>query len=218
MGRLIVIEGLDGSGKATQAAKLAAHLQSIGERVQHVSFPNYKSDSSALVRLYLSGAMGAAGDVNAYAASCFYAVDRYCSFEMDWKKQYEAGYTILADRYATSNAVHQMTKLPKEEWDGYLAWMEDFEYTKMHIPRPDMVLYLDMHPDTSRVLLEKRYAGDLSKRDIHESDIAYLYACRKAALYAAERLKWQVLRCCDGKNPFPVEDIFADILSGLQRE
>ena len=142
---LVVLEGLDGSGKGTQAKLLAEALVCRGVPLRPVTFPDYSSPSSSLVKMYLNGEFGAEpGDVNAYAASAFYAVDRFASFRKGWGGDYRQGKLILCDRYATSNMVYQMGKLPRAEWDGYLAWMEDFEYQKLGIPRPDLVLYLDM--------------------------------------------------------------------------
>ena len=123
-GKLIVIEGLDGSGKATQAKHLAAALQQQGKQIREISFPNYDSDSSAPVRMYLSGAFGTEpGDVNPYAASSFYAIDRYAGMKQDWGCFYDDGGILIADRYTTSNAIHQCCKLPKEQWDSYLHWL-----------------------------------------------------------------------------------------------
>ena len=214
-GRLIVIEGLDGSGKATQAQKLVDWMHARGERVTQVSFPDYQSDSSALVRMYLEGQIGETGEVNAYAASSFYAADRYVSYQNNWKKPYLAGHTIVSDRYTTSNASHQMSKLPPEEWDGYLEWLEDYEYVRLSLPKPDTVVYLDMHPQTSRTLLLGRVGGDKSKMDIHEKDLAYLERCRKAALYAAEHLGWSVVRCCDGSSPYPIDTVFENMIKAI---
>ena len=122
-GKLLVLEGLDGSGKATQAKLLAAHLAGSGRRVMEVTFPDYESDSSALVKMYLSGQFGSRpDDVNPYAASSFYAVDRYASYKTKWGSFYEAGGIVIADRYTTSNAVHQCSKLPPDQWDGFLRW------------------------------------------------------------------------------------------------
>lgn len=205
--RLIVIEGLDGSGKATQAALLADTLREEGRRVEQISFPDYGSESSALVRMYLAGEIGDVGEVNAYAASLFYAADRYISYVKGWKKTYLAGYTIIADRYTTSNAAHQMAKLPREEWDGYLDWLYDCEFDRMRLPRPHLVLYLDLPPAVSRGLLDKRYGGDEAKQDIHERNRDYLLRCREAALYAADRLGWRVLRCDRDAQALPVEEI-----------
>ena len=208
---LIVIEGLDGSGKATQAAALAGYFSQIGKKFLHLSFPNYTEESSALVRLYLSGKLGKPGDVSAYAASSFYAADRYISYITGWEKEYRQGYTILADRYVTSNATHQMSKLPRDEWDGYLGWIDDYEYVKLGLPRPDIVVYLDMHPQTSRKLLEKRRRDKGVAGDIHERDIEYLGRCREAAIYACEKLGWRKIACDDGQEPLPVIDIFEQI-------
>lgn len=188
---LIVIEGLDGSGKATNAALLADYLKEQGKTVKKITFPVYDSDSSALVRMYLSGQFGTKpSDVGAYAASAFYAVDRFASYRTDWKEALDAGHYVIADRYTTSNAVHQASKLEGAERDSYLEWLYDFEFVKLGLPRPDAVIYLDVPPEVSQKLIEGRYQGDNSKKDIHEKDVAYLEHCREAALYAADRLGW----------------------------
>ena len=188
---LIVIEGLDGSGKATNAALLEGYLKQQGKTVKKITFPVYESDSSAPVRMYLSGQFGKKpGDVNAYATSALYAVDRFASYRTDWKSDLDAGAWVIADRYTTSNAVHQASKLEGRERDGYLEWLYDFEFDKMGLPRPDAVIYLDVPPAVSQKLIEGRYAGDNSKKDIHEQDVEYLEHCRSAALYAADKLGW----------------------------
>ena len=207
--RLIVIEGLDGSGKATQAAMLTDALKD-GHHVRQVSFPDYASDSSALVKMYLRGDFGARpDDVNAYAASSFYAVDRYASFKKDWSGDYEKG-IVIADRYTTSNAIHQCSKLPREQWDAYLDWLFDFEYRLLGIPEPDEVVYLRVDPAVSQRLLEKRYAGQ-DKRDIHEKDAEYLGRCQKAAAYCAAKLGWRVLECTRNGEMRSIEEIQGDI-------
>lgn len=188
---LIVIEGLDGSGKATNAALLSDYLTQKGHTVKKITFPVYDSDSSAPVRMYLSGQFGKKpGDVNAYAASALYAVDRFASYRTDWKADLDAGAWVVADRYTTSNAVHQASKLTGSERDSYLEWLYDFEFDKIGLPRPDAVIYLDVPPAVSQKLIEGRYAGDNSKKDIHEQDVEYLEHCRTAALYAADKLGW----------------------------
>ena len=152
-GKLIVIEGLDGSGKATQAKLLADTLAQKGENVRKITFPDYESDSSALVKMYLKGEFGSKpGDVNAYAASAFY-----------------------------SNGIHQCSKLGEDEWDSYLQWLDDFEYKKLGIPAPDVVIYLKADTDISQKLMTGRYGGDESKKDIHEGDLEYLRRSQKAA-------------------------------------
>ena len=216
-GKLIVIEGLDGSGKATQTGLLCRNLaEEWGHSFRRVSFPDYDDPSSALVKLYLAGELGGLSEVNAYGASLFYTVDRYASFLRHWGEDYRKGTLIVADRYATSNVAHQMSKLPREEWDGYLAWLEETEYQRVGIPRPDGVVYLDMAPETSKKLLTHRYHGDESKKDLHEADFAYLVKCREAALYGAEKLGWTVIRCCDGQKPYPPEEIAGKVWQAVQ--
>lgn len=223
MGRMIVVDGLDGCGKSTQLERLREYLDASGTSYQQISFPDYAHPSSALVKLYLDGAFGSSPeDVNAYAASSFYAVDRYASYQLHWREAYEAGTLIVAARYTTSNAIHQMPKLPESEWDAYLSWMEDYEYRLLGLPRPDAVFFLDMPLDVARELVMRRYDGDGSKRDIHERDIQYLEQCRPAALYAARKLGWHVIPCGDGGKAFPVaaithaivEQIKGDVLFG----
>ncbi|MBQ2500629.1 MAG: deoxynucleoside kinase [Clostridia bacterium] len=212
MGKLIVIEGLDGSGKSTQTKLVKEYLESKGADVHQIKLPDYESDSSALVRMYLRGEFGSSPtDVGAYAASSFYAVDRYANFVTKWKEDYESGRIILADRYATSNAAHQMTKLARDEWDDYLAWLEDFEYVKIGIPKPSLVVFLDMPVEISQKLMTSRYSGDEGKKDVHEADVAYLTACRTAGLYAAEKLGWSIVRCSEGDGPRLIEEIAAEI-------
>lgn len=215
---LIVIDGLDGSGKATQAEIICTLLLKSGKPVRKITFPNYSSDSSAPLRMYLEGKLGEDPDsVNAYAASSFFAVDRYISYKTEWGKDYESGSLILCDRYSTSNAIHQMTKLDKREWDGYLRWYDDYEHTKMEIPRPTLVLYLDMDPSVSKRLLSERYMGNETKRDIHEKDFEYLLHCRTAALYAAQSLGWKVIKCSDDNNPYPINAITNKIMDEIRK-
>lgn len=214
--KLIVIEGLDGSGKATQAKKLTQALAERGLPVREVSFPDYDSDSSALVRMYLSGQFGTdPQDVNAYAASTFYAVDRFASYKKDWCRDYARG-LIVADRYTTSNAVHQCSKLPKEQWGAFLDWLFDFEYKKLGIPAPDCVIYLNVDPQVSQSLMTARYYGDEGKKDIHERDLAYLKHSREAAQYCAEKLGWLIVDCCRDGQMRPIAEIHESILKLLE--
>ena len=211
-GRLIVIEGLDGSGKATQAKRLAAALQQRGKRVREISFPNYESPSSALVKMYLSGAFGTQpGDVNAYAASSFYAVDRYAGMKQDWGDFYEDGGILIADRYTTSNAVHQCCKLPREQWDQFLDWLFDFEYGLLGLPAPDLVVYLRLGIETSQHLMSERYHGDEKKKDIHESNMAYLEQAHLAADYCAGRYAWKTVDCAENGSLRTIEEIGAEV-------
>lgn len=211
MGKLVVLEGLDASGKATQTRLLCEYLAKMGIHYKQVSFPDYGQPSALLAEMYLHGEMGGVDDINAYAASTFFAADRYVSRRLGWGKDYDAGAVIVADRYTTSNMSHQAAKLPRDEWEQYIRWLEDFEYKKLGLPRPDCVIFLDMHPNTSRKLLEKRYGGDASRQDIHEANLEYQLHCRESAAFAARYLGWQVVHCCDGENPFSVEDIASQV-------
>ncbi len=215
-GRLIVIEGLDGSGKATQASLLEGELGRRGFMPQKLSFPCYGEDSCALVRMYLAGEFGSRPeDVNCYAGSVFFSVDRYANYKKHWEKQYLEGGLFIADRYTTSNAVFQTSKLPRERWDSYLDWLFDFEYHKMGIPEPDDVIYLDIDPCLSERLVESRYHGDSAKKDIHERDEEYQRRCREAARYCAGRLGWHTIKCDAGGGVRPREEILGEILRAL---
>lgn len=218
-GNLIVIEGLDGSGKATQTKKLYDYFSENNKPVLQVTFPDYKSPSSSLVKMYLDGEMGDdPNDVNAYAASSFYAVDRVASYLQNWKKDYENGTTILCDRYATSNIIYQMSKFPMEKWNSFIDWQYDFEYNKLGLPAPDKVIYLDVEPEVSQELMLKRYNGDESKKDIHEKNLEFLVTCRKSALYAAKKLNWTVISCTKNGDMRLVEEIFKEIINSLIKE
>lgn len=219
MGKLVVIEGLDGSGKATQTRLVCEALRhsygaESGERilVRQVSFPDYGSDSSALVRMYLQGEFGMRPeDVNAYAASSFYAVDRYASYKKEWQADYKKG-IVVADRYTTSNAIHQCSKLEWHQWDFYLDWLFDYEYQKLGVPEPDLVLYLDVEPTVAQKLLMNRYNGCEEKRDIHEKDTEYLRKCRKAAEYCRDRYGWKTVECCKDGKMRRIEEIHREIM------
>lgn len=215
--KLIVIDGLDGSGKATQSKLLAERLIELGYKTRTISFPDYESDSSALVRMYLDGQLGnSADDVNAYAASSFYAVDRVASFINTWGKDYADHDYIIADRYTTSNIIHQMAKVEESERDSYIEWLFDYEYERLGIPAPDMVIFLDVDPAISQKLIYGRYQGDESKKDIHESDFAYLLRCRSSAMYAIERLCWERIDCTEGGEMRTIEDINDSILERIK--
>lgn len=216
-GRLIVIEGLDGSGKATQAARLTEALKTQGKDVKQISFPNYASDSSALIKMYLGGQFGShPDDVNAYAASTFYSVDRYASYKSDWGGFYREGGIVVSDRYTTSNAVHQCSKLPREQWPAFLDWLFDFEYNKIGIPAPDRVIYLEVDPAVSQGLMTARYKGDESKKDIHEKDLAYLARSHDAADYCARALGWVKVPCTEQGAMRSIEAIHADLLEAIK--
>ncbi|MDO4418959.1 MAG: deoxynucleoside kinase [Ruminococcus sp.] len=212
-GKIIVIEGLDGSGKNTQARLLADALAKKYD-VKRLSYPDYESQSSALVKMYLGGELG--DDpmaVNAYAASSFYAVDRIASYLKYWKADFLNGMNFVFDRYTTSNAVYMLSKLNENEKEAFLNWLVDYEFNKMGLPKPDKVIYLDMPTEISQRLMSKRYEGDESKKDLHEKNVGFLKLCRTNALYAAEKLGWTVIECSDGENPYTIEEISEKVLS-----
>ncbi|RHR11024.1 thymidylate kinase [Pseudoflavonifractor sp. AF19-9AC] len=212
-GRLIVFEGTDGSGKSTQFARLCARVDDLGRGYQKLVFPQYDQPSSALIRMYLGGEFGThPSDVNPYAASAFYAVDRYASLKKVWGDYYENGGLVLTDRYTTSNAVHQAVKCTPEERGDFLRWLDDFEHNKMGLPRPDLVLYLDMPTAQAVQLLRSREASTHTSADIHELDNGYLAACRDCALQAAQLLDWKVVPCVDSTGSLrSIEDIHQEI-------
>lgn len=217
MAKLIILEGLDGSGKSTQTQLAQQALREMGLRFRTIKLPDYDSPSSALVKMYLSGEFGSdPQSVNAYAAGAFYAVDRYASFCLDWKKDYEEDDVILADRYATSNAIYQMVKLERGQWDAYLNWSCDFEYRKLAIPAPDAVIFLDVPPAVSQKLMSTRYGGDESKKDVHERNVSYLLACREAALYTAQKQGWSVVNCTDDGRMRAPESIHQEIMEHIK--
>lgn len=216
-GKLIVIEGLDGSGKATQTKNLYNYLKENNQDVVTVTFPDYDSPASALVKMYLNSEFGDDPNaVNAYSASAFYAVDRVASFIKNWKKDYDSGKTILCDRYATSNIIYQMSKVSENQRDSFIEWQYDFEYNKLGLPAPNQVIYLDVEPEVSQKLMLKRYQGDESKKDLHEKNVDFLLNCRENALYAAKKLNWNVISCTKDGEMKSIEEIFQEILNTLK--
>lgn len=219
MAKLIIIEGLDGSGKSTQIALLEKYFDSTGLKYKKIKLPDYESPSSTLVNMYLGGEFGSnADDVNAYAAGAFYAVDRFASYKLKWGNDYNSGTLILADRYATSNLIYQMEKIPEDKWDEFIEWSSDFEYNKIGIPKPDLVIFLDMPVEVSQRLMTSRYDGDEGKKDVHEANVEFLNRCRKSAFYAAKKQNWQIVECSDGEAPLSVEEIHSSIKELVKRE
>ena len=215
-GKLIVMEGIDGSGKSTQYQKLCEKLTELGVDYRCVRFPRYQEESSALIRAYLGGEFGSKpGDVNAYAASTFYAVDRFASFKTDWGEYYKNGGLVLCDRYTTSNACHQGSKVAEEERQAYLDWLYHFEFEQMGLPKPDLVLYLDIDIEVSRRQMQQRQNDTNTKADIHEKDFAYLSACLDAGHYAADHYGWQRIQCVSDGAMRSIEDIHGDILNAV---
>ena len=217
MGKLIVLEGTDGSGKATQTARLLERLESEGISCRTVEFPRYGEESSALIRMYLGGAFGdKPSDVNAYAAATFFAVDRYAAFKQDWGEFYRDGGLVLADRYTTSNAVHQGSKLPPEQRREYFQWLFDFEYRLMELPAPDLVIYLDVPVEQTEENMHRREAETHTAADIHEKDQEYLRQCRLAAMDAADQFGWKRIPCTRNGAMRSVEEIHNDVYAAAK--
>ena len=212
-GKLLVLEGTDASGKSTQFERLCQALDERNISYRRLVFPRYQEESSALIRMYLNGPFGShPDDVNAYTASTFFAVDRYASYQTEWKDYYENGGLILADRYTTSNAVHQASKLEGEEQENYLNWLFDFEYHIMGIPAPDQVFFLDMPTEAVRNLLEHRQG---KTQDIHEKDIPYLKKCYETASRLADRFGWHRIRCTQGNAIRSIADISDELVAAV---
>ena len=214
-GKLIVIEAGDSSGKETQTKKLFKRLISEQIKVKKIEFPNYKSDSSALVKMYLNGEFGEnASDINPYTASTFYAVDRAASYLKEWKSDYMEDMVILTDRYTTSNAVHQASKIKDlQAKQEYLDWLYDLEYIKMGLPIPDCVIFLDMPPKYGIELMKKRnnkITGN-DKKDIHEKNHKFLYDSYDNACAIADKYEWKRIDCVRDEKLRSIEDIHEDI-------
>lgn len=213
-GKLIIIEGSDGSGKATQTELLCRRLRTDGRSVMAVAFPDYSSESSALVKMYLRGDFGAKADaVNPYAASAFYAVDRVASYERKWKGFLVAGGIVLADRYTTSNMLYQMIKIndPAEK-EEYLDWLWEFEFHKLGLPEPDGVILLDVPQDVSERLMAVRTGKTGGETgDIHEKDRDFLRKCHAAYGELADKYGWQKVACAVDGELRSAESIHEDI-------
>ncbi len=220
-GKLIVIEGLDGSGKNTQTKLLVDYFKKNTEHsggVKYLSFPNYSSPSSSLVKMYLNSEFGKnPEDVNAYAAASFFAVDRYADYKKNWENFYKNPLNVVVcDRYTTSNAIYQMCKLDEIYWQDYLTWLYDYEYNKLELPKPTAVIYLEMPVDISQNLMKKRYDGDESKKDLHEANLNFLKTCEKAAKYISLKDKWFNILCVKEGKVKDKGEIHEEIISFLQ--
>ena len=212
MGKLIVIEGTDGSGKSTQFKLLTSRLERENHAFQKLVFPQYSEPSSALIRMYLGGEFGSSpSDVNAYAATAFFAVDRYASYKKVWGQWYENGGLVVSDRYTTSNAVHQASKEEGENQQKFLQWLYDFEYKQLGLPCPDLIIYLDVPTDFTESMMRRREADTNTHADIHEQDLEYLATCRRTGKAAAEYYGWKVISCVKDGAMRSIEDIHEEI-------
>lgn len=216
-GKLIVLEGVDGSGKSTQFKMLTESLKERGREFRTVTFPRYGESSSALLRSYLNGEFGSDPmDVNAYAASTFFFVDRFASYKTDWGDYHASGGVVLCDRYTTSNAIHQGAKLPESEKTGFFDWLYNFEFETMELPRPDAVLYMDIDIDTCLAQLKNRQQSGGAAADIHEAHVGYLADCLNTGSAAADRLGWHRVRCLENGKMRSMDDIHGEILKYVE--
>lgn len=218
-GKLVVLEAGDGSGKATQTNKLYERLLKEGYKVLKIEYPNYKSNSSALIKMYLNGEFGQnPEDINAYAASTFYAVDRYASFKKEWEQFYKEGGIVLADRYTTSNMVHQASKINDiSEKEKFLDWLWELEFKLMGLPVPDKVLFLDMPPEYSfKLMMERKNKFTGSKeKDIHERNNSYLIQSYNNACYIADKYNWDKIKCVENESIKTIGEIHESIYKSL---
>ena len=215
--RLIAIDGLDASGKMTQTELLKDLLESLGVPYRYLSFPTYDADFSSHVNMYLKGRFGDDPEiVNPFAASSFFAADRYCSFMLDWKQDYESGKVVLANRYTSANAVHQLSKLNPDEYDGFLSWLMDYEYNKLSVPKPDAVVYLCVPPEVSQKMIQHRCDETGAEKDIHENNKKHLENSYRAALYSAEKLGWIKIDCARDGELKSREEIHKEIVEKLK--
>ena len=217
MGKLIVFEGTDGSGKSTQFALLTKRLQAMGVDFRTMVFPQYSEPSSSLIRMYLGGEFGARpADVNAYAASTFYAVDRFASYRKVWGAYYKNGGLMLSDRYTTSNAVHQASKVPEAQREEFFRWLYEFEYRHMELPKPDIVIYLDVPTELTEQMMRRREQATSTHADIHEQNMEYLSLCRRTGLEAAKYYGWTIINCARDGKMRSIEEIHNEIFALVQ--
>lgn len=216
--RFIVIEGLDGCGKGTQTNLLVDYLKSTGKRVLVLDYPCYGKKGCSLVEMYLHGEIADnAEKVNSYAASMFYAADRYIdSMNGNLAKLKIEDYDfIIANRYTTSNAIFQCTKLNRDKWDSFCDWLFDFEYNLLELPRPTDVIYLEIPLEISQKLMTERYAGDEKKKDLHESDLHFMQKVRGAGDYLKVKYNWISIDCTVNNTLMSRDEIHSIIKTKL---
>lgn len=218
MGYIIVIEGTDGSGKQTQSIKLYEKLKADGYNVIRQSFPNYESDSSAPVKMYLGGELcKQASDMDAYQTSALFAVDRLCTYMKEFKSHYEKGGIVILDRYTQSNMLHQAGKIRDlTERDKFLDWLDNFEFEELKLPRADKVIFLDVPPEVSMRLAHER--ADLkagTTKDIHEQDSSHIIDAYNSGKYVANKYNWDVISCVENDKLKTIEEIHNEIINKI---
>lgn len=213
----IAFEGCDGTGKTTQTRLIAARLAADGHKVRRLKFPDYDSLSSGPVRMYLAGELGQMSDVNPYAASTLYAADRLCSYLSDWKRDYEDGDVIVSDRYVTSNMIFMAARMPAEQRGQYIDWLTNLEYGILGLPKPDIVIYLDLPVKVSEKLLALRSDATGVGADIHEQDSAYQRAVHAVGRETAKQQGWVTVNCARGGMLLPIDELTDTIYSKIKR-
>ena len=218
MGKLVVFEGIDGSGKSTQFDMMCQRLTNEGCQFKRLVFPRYDKPSSALIKMYLSGEFGDSPDsVNAYAASSFYAVDRYASFAQDWREYYDSGGLVLTDRYTTSNALHQGAKIAAKERLHFFKWLYEYEFNLVGLPAPDVVIYMDIDAEFAEKRLLQRQTETGTFADIHENDAAYLKNCAECGTQASAQFNWYKVSCLNNGVERDKTDVHAEIYNRIFR-
>jgi len=212
LGKLVVFEGIDGSGKSTQFELLCGRFADEGRDFMRVRFPRYDKPSSALLKMYLDGEFGDDPDaVNAYAASSFYAVDRFASYIQDWRRYYESGGLVLTDRYTTSNALHQGAKMPPESRGHFFKWLYNYEFNLIGLPAPDLVIFMNIEAEQAARRLQYRQAETYTTGDIHEKDKSYLEKCVQCGKQAALLYDWRTVNCIEKERERTEDEIHAEV-------
>lgn len=207
MGKIIVIDGLDGSGKATQTEIVYRNLKEKGLNIKKVSFPDYESKSSTLVKMYLNGELGGLNELNPYAIATFYANDRYIKWVTELKDFYENDGIIICDRYISANLIHQGVKLKEEERKFFYDWCYDLETKKFNIPKENLTIFLLVNPAVSKELMKSR-----TTTDIHENNISYLNKCYENSKSIIEYCNWKTIKCDDNNRIRDIYEINKDIM------
>ncbi|MEJ0021131.1 MAG: deoxynucleoside kinase [Candidatus Doudnabacteria bacterium] len=208
-GKFIVIDGTDGSGKATQTKLLVKRLEKTGVKVKIEDFPQYGQKSAGPVEDYLTGQYGSAEELGAYIPSIFYAVDRFAASRRI-KKHLSEGYVVISNRYVTANMAHQGGKIKSPiQREKYFKWLADFEYNFMKIPKPDLEIILHLPPKVSMKLIRQRgprhYLG-AKRMDIHEKDTKHLIIAESIYLHIAKKFGYKLVESfVDGRLLTPAE-------------
>jgi len=217
LGNIIVFEGIDGSGKSTQFELMCERLTAQNRQFRRLNFPRYSEPSSTLIRMYLNGDFGEnPADVNAYAASSFFAADRYASFVQDWGEYYKSGGLIVTDRYTTSNALHQGSKMESSQRKTFFDWLYEYEFSLIGLPKPNLVFYMNIPATVAAERLSLRQEKTGTHADIHEQDFLYLSSCAESGAQAAAQFDWCVIDCEKNAQARSAEDIHSEIFERLQ--